>query len=214
MTGANIMNPTGRMWPVVDEGQAYLLGILAGGFVKSERGVVELELSGGEKRIARLFEGLRIGRVSVARGRVRVRGKHLSQDLADAGLPLDGAWQLPVLPDPLRHAFVRGLFDVRAELPDPSGHDSLCCSLTTRSGLAEAVGAHYAGAHLANAGAFVTLTWYGVNALDTLGSLYESATLFRKSRRRSYLAWASAFPARSSRESEFCFQWTACHAGA
>lgn len=211
---AESMSATRRIWPATDEGQAYLLGILAGGFVKSERGVVELELSGGKKRIARLFERLRIGRVGVVRGRVRVRGKHLGQDLTDAGLPLDGAWQLPVLPEPLRHAFVRGLFDVRAELPHPSEHDRLCCSLTTRSGLAEAVGAHYAGAELSNAGPFITVSWCGVNALDTLGSLYESATLFRKSRRRCYLAWASAFPARPGRESELCFRWSPCHAGA
>lgn len=205
------MNAAGRIWPARDEGQAYLLGILAGGFVDSERGTLELELSGGEKRVARLFERLQIGRVSIDRGRVRVRGKHLESDLAEAGLPVDRAWQLPDLPEPLRHAFVRGLFDVRGHVPDPSDDTQLYCSLTARSGLTEALTAHYAGATVTNAGALVTLTWHDVNALDTLGSLYDAATLFRKSRRRAYFAWASAFPARHSRDSELRFQWTACH---
>ncbi len=203
----------GRVWPARNEGQAYLLGVLAGGFVDSERGTVELELS-GQKRIARLLERFQVGRVTLDDGRLRVRGKHLETDLAAAGLPVDRAWRLPDLPDPLRHAFVRGLFDVRGHVADRSETARLSCSLTTRSGLTEALTAHYAGAHFTNAGALVTLSWHDVNALDTLGSLYDSAKLFRKSRRRAYLAWASAFPVPHHPAAELGFQWTACHPGA
>ena len=63
-------------------------------------------------------------------------------------------------------------------------------------------------------GALCTLTWHGVNALDTLGSLYDSATLFRKSRRRCYLAWAGSFPARRAPELGLTFRWVACHPAA
>lgn len=208
------MNVRGRVWPISEEAQAYLLGIVAGGFVDSERGTIELELSGSEKRIARLFTRLVVGRVSSERGRLRIRGKHLEDDLASAGLPVDGPWQLPELPPPLRHAFVRGLFDVRGRVPDPSDGAELECVLTARAGLAEALATHYAGAERLGTGAFGTLTWHGVNALDTLGDLYDNATLFSKRRRRAYLAWASAFPARRERDSELSFQWAACHEGA
>jgi len=214
MSASEATDGAGRLWPAVTEGQAYLLGILAGGFVDSDRGTIELEVTGSDKRIARLLERFRIGRVALERGRLRVRGKHLESDLAAAGLPVDRAWQLPELPEPLRNAFVRGLFDVRGHLPEPSEAAELSCALTTRSGLREALTTHYAGASVANTGALVTLSWRGVNALDTLGSLYETATLFRKSHRRSYWAWASAFPPRHEDESELRIQWTACQPGA
>ena len=212
------MSVTGRVWPITEEAQAYLLGILAGGFVDSERGTIELELSGSEKRIARLFTRLMVGRVSIDRGRLRIRGKHLEDDLAAAGLPVDGPWRLPELPPLLRHAFVRGLCDVRGRVPEPSSEAGseaeLECVLSVRAGLAEALATHYAGAERLGTGAFVTLTWHGVNALDTLGDLYDAATLFSKRRRRAYLAWSSAFPARRERDSELSFHWAACHEGA
>lgn len=208
------MTAAGRIWPALDEGHAYLLGILASGFVNSERGTIELELSGGEKRIARLFARLLTGRVSIDRGRLRIRGKYLEEDLAAAGLPVDGPWQLPALSNELRDAFVRGLFDVRGRIAEPSDRAELECELTVRAGLAEALGAHYAGAEREGTGAFVTLAWHGVNALDTLGSLYESATLFSKRRRSAYLTWANAFPARRTVDTELSFHWAACHDGA
>ena len=43
------MNVTGRVWPISEEAQAYLLGILASGFVDSARGTIELELSAGDE---------------------------------------------------------------------------------------------------------------------------------------------------------------------
>src|SRR5690606_24856435 len=158
MSASEATDGAGRLWPAVTEGQAYLLGILAGGFVDSDRGTIELEVTGSDKRIARLLERFRIGRVALERGRLRVRGKHLESDLAAAGLPVDRAWQLPELPEPLRNAFVRGLFDVRGHLPEPSEAAELSCALTTRSGLREALTTHYAGASVANTGALVTLS--------------------------------------------------------
>lgn len=205
---------TGRLWPAASEAQAYLLGILAGGFVDSERKTLELELSGSEKRIARLFARLSLGRTSIDRGRLRVRGEHLDADLRAAGLPIDGPWQLPALAGALRNAFVRGLFDVRGQISEPGERAELECVLTARAGLAEALREHYAGAARQGTGAFVTLTWSGVNALDTLGSLYESATLFSKRRRNAYLAWASAFLASRTTGTELAFQWARCDEGA
>lgn len=208
------MSSDSKLWPVASEAQAYLLGIFIASFVDFEAGDIELELRGGAKRVARLFERLGIGRVSVDRGRVRLRAKHLEQGLENAGLPLDAPWRLPELPDPFRNAMVRGLFDVAGEVPELADQTELYCSLTLRSTLAEALGRDFAGAEIAMRGELATLTWYGVNALDTLGSLYDSATLFRKSRRRCYLAWAGSFPARRAPELGLAFRWVACHPNA
>jgi deoxyuridine 5'-triphosphate nucleotidohydrolase len=204
------MSSESRFWPIQSEAQAYLLGIFVGSFVDFREGDIELDLRGGAKRVARLFERLGIGRVSVERGRVRLRAKRLERDLENAGLPLDAAWRLPELPDPFRNAFVRGLFDVAGEVPELADHAELYCTLTLNSTLAEALSSHYAGAEIAMRGSLCTLTWHGVNALDTLGSLYDSATLFKKSRRRCYLAWAGSFPTRRAPDLGLSFRWVAC----
>src|SRR6187399_1206498 len=104
------MSSESKFWPVGNEAQAYLLGIFAGSFVDCQAGNIELELRGGAKRVARLFERLEIGRVSVDRGRLRLRSKHLEKELENAGLPLDAAWRMPELPGPFANAFVRGVF--------------------------------------------------------------------------------------------------------
>jgi deoxyuridine 5'-triphosphate nucleotidohydrolase len=186
---------TKELWPLTTEGQAYLLGLLAGSFKAFSGGVIELEPPGRGRRVLRLFQQLSTAEAWLDRGRVRIRSKHLEAEMLAAGLGMnETAWSLPAVEPALSNAFLRGLFDSAGHIPSFGETRELMCSLTVRPSLGEAIARRYTGAQLARLNTAATVTWTGTNALDLLGELYEGAKLYRKSHRRSYLSWAGSIP--------------------
>ena len=184
-----------ELWPVTTEGQAYLLGIVAGSFKAFSGGVIELEPPGRGKRLLRLVQALSSAEAWHHRGRVWIRSKQMEADLLAAGLTTDETpWSLPSLDAAFRSVFLRGLFDSAGHVVSLGKSADLECSLTVRRSLGEAIARQYAGAQVSTTDAAATLTWSGTNALDLLGELYEGAKLYRKSHRRSYLSWAGSLP--------------------
>src|SRR5690606_9047146 len=120
-----------------------------------------------------------------------LRSGSLERELRAAGIaPRPKAWRLPELEPPLLDAFVRGMFDVAGVIADPAEQDGLRCWLRVPEPLAGPLCERYPGALTQGAAGHVTLSWREVSALDFLGQLYESATLFRKRQQRSYRRWA------------------------
>ncbi len=203
------MSPITALWPADTEGQAYLLGLLAGGLTEFTKGALWVGFRGRPKRMAKLFEMLGTGEVQVHSGQVRIRSKRLERDLTRAGMPADSSnWSFPELNAPLSNAFVRGMFDSAGFVPDRADAPELYCSLQARPGLAQGIAERHAGAVLGGAGERVSLRWHGVNALDLLGRLYEEATLFRKVHRRNYSSWAGSFDAHEPTQG-LAFTWNA-----
>lgn len=212
------MTPTSRakLFPVTSEPQAYALGLILGGCGRMKGDSIDLVVRSGAKHVARLLGQLLEGRLRVDGQKLRIRSAQLVEELQRAGIVLQAVtWQLADLEPQLRHACVRGIFDVAGYVPEYREDRSLYCQLSLPGSFAPQLEQCFIGAKIAAArGARATLCWRGVNALDMLGSLYDLATLFRKSQRRRYFTWAGALPPRSSHAGVLSFQWRACAPGA
>lgn len=204
------------LFPVTSEAAAYALGLILGGATRMKGDSIELLVRGGAKHVARLLDRFVEGRARIDGYKLRIRSGELVEALRSSGIVLEATtWQLADLEPALRHACVRGMFDIAGYLPEYGEDSELYCQLDAPGSFAPQLLLSYAGAELTPARAGrATIRWRGVNALDVLGNLYENASLFRKSRRRRYFTWAGSFPSRSEHTGGLSFQWRACAPGA
>ncbi len=117
----------------------------------------------------------------------------------------------PALSSDLTWAFIRGFFDGDGHIRKCQRAINPYCKITTNSNrFREGLVAFCGNGHDDGE----NVSWWGNNAIDFLGKLYDNATIYLNRKRNVYLDWSCWVPALSGKNckgSDLLFKWHKCH---